>query len=134
MLSLTDFTDLDSALDTSIIILMQLLVYQGKLNSLQADYFLLADFRNELAVIIEWLRCSKRIHKILCSNFSITIHGMILDKSLTAKLSEITHSYCASVGTLDGKVVDTAACKEKNTMETSCVWTLIIIIAGPYGR
>jgi hypothetical protein len=44
------------------------------------------------AAMAEWLRCSTRIHKVLCSNLSITIHGMTLDKSLTAKLSRMTHS------------------------------------------
>ena len=43
--------------------------------------------------MVEWLRCSTRIHKVLCSNLSITIHGMTLDKSLTAQLSRMTHSY-----------------------------------------
>ena len=45
-----------------------------------------------LAAMVEWLRCSTRIHKVLCSNLSITIRGMTLDKSLTAKLSRMTHS------------------------------------------
>ena len=36
-----------------------------------------------LAAMVEWLRCSTRNHKLLCSNLSITIHGMTLDKSLT---------------------------------------------------
>ena len=39
------------------------------------------------AAMVEWLRCSTRIHKVLCSNLSITIHGMTLDKSLTVQLS-----------------------------------------------
>ena len=43
--------------------------------------------------MVEWLRCSTRIHKVLCSNLSITIHGMTLDKSLTIQLSRMTHSY-----------------------------------------
>ena len=54
--------------------------------------------------MIKWLRCSTRTHKILCSNLSIIIHGMILDKSLTAMLSRMTHSYrdnASSVSTLD---------------------------------
>ena len=45
------------------------------------------------AAMVEWLRCSTRIHKVLCSNLSITIHGMTLNKSLTAQLSRMTHSY-----------------------------------------
>ena len=48
---------------------------------------------DEKAAMVEWLRCSTRIHKVLCSNLSITIHGMTLDKSLTAQLSRMTHSY-----------------------------------------
>ena len=43
--------------------------------------------------MIEWLRCSTRIHKVLCSNLSITIRGMTLDKSLTPQLSRMTDSY-----------------------------------------
>ena len=43
--------------------------------------------------MVQWLRCSTRIQKVLCSNLSITIHGMTLDKSLTAQLSRMTHSY-----------------------------------------
>ena len=43
--------------------------------------------------MVECLRCSTRIHKVLCSNLSIIIHGMTLDKSLTAQLSGMTHSY-----------------------------------------
>ena len=42
---------------------------------------------------VEWLRCSTRIHKVQCLNLSISIHGMTLDKSLTAHLSRMTHSY-----------------------------------------
>ena len=30
------------------------------------------------ADMVEWLRCSTRIHKILCSNLSVIIHGMTL--------------------------------------------------------
>lgn len=40
------------------------------------------------ATMVEWLGCSTRIHKTLCSNLSNIIHGMTFDKSLTAKLSE----------------------------------------------
>ena len=43
--------------------------------------------------MVEWLRCSTRIHKVWGSNLSITTHGMNLDKSLTAQLSRMTHSY-----------------------------------------
>ena len=42
--------------------------------------------------MIEWLRCSTHIHKILCSNLGIFIHGMTVDKLLTARLSRMTHS------------------------------------------
>ena len=48
---------------------------------------------------------------------SIIIHGMTLDKSLTGKL---THSYRASVSTLDGRRADTAVSKKKKTIETGC--------------
>ena len=44
------------------------------------------------AAMAEWLRCPTRIHKVLCSNLSATSHGMTLDKSLTAKLSQMSHS------------------------------------------
>ena len=50
----------------------------------------------EGAGVVEWLCCSTRIHKILCSNLGIITHGMILDKSLTAQLSRMTHSYRTS--------------------------------------
>ena len=43
--------------------------------------------------MVEWLRCPIRIHKVLCSNLSIAIRGMTLDKLLTAQLSRMTHSY-----------------------------------------
>ena len=43
--------------------------------------------------MVEWLRCSTRIHRVLCSNLSITIRGMTLDKSLTPQLSRMTNSY-----------------------------------------
>ena len=58
---------------------------------------------------------------------------MILDKSLTAKLSRMTHSCRAnasSVGTLDGRGADTVVCTEKKTVETGCMWILIITAAG----
>ena len=86
--------------------------------------------------MVEWLRCSTRIHKILFSNLSIIIHGMSLDKSLTARLSPMTHSCRAnasSVSTLDGSGADTAVCKKKKTVETDCMWILIITAAGPNG-
>ena len=87
--------------------------------------------------MIEWLRCSTRIHKVLCSNLSITIHGMTLDKSLTVQLSRINHSYRTEyiisqyVGRERG--ADTAVCKKKKTIETGCMLTLIITAAGPNG-
>ena len=74
--------------------------------------------------MIEWLRCSTRIHKILCSNLSIIIHGMTLDKSLKAELSQMTHSCRANaspVSTLDGSVAGTAVHKKKKTVETGCI-------------
>ena len=76
-------------------------------------------------VMVEWLRCSTRIYKILCSNVSIIIHGMTLDKSLTAKLSEMTHSYCtniSSVSTLDRRDADTAVRKKKKMVKTDYMW------------
>ena len=45
------------------------------------------------AAMVEWLCCSTRIYKVLRSNLSIIIDGMTLDKSLTAQLSRMTHSY-----------------------------------------
>ena len=45
---------------------------------------------NSIAAMVEWLRCSARIHKVLCSNLSNITHGMTLDKSLTAKLPQMT--------------------------------------------
>ena len=67
--------------------------------------------------MVEWLRCSTRIHKILCSNLSVIFHAMTLDKSLTAKLSRMTHSCRAntsSVSTLDGSGADTAVRRKEN--------------------
>ena len=87
--------------------------------------------------MVEWLRCSTHIHKILCSNLSIIIHGMTLGKSLTSKLSRMTYSYrtnALSVTTLDGKGADTAVGKKKKTIETGCMWILIITVAGLNGR
>ena len=86
--------------------------------------------------MVDWLRCSTRIQEILCSNFSIIIHGMTLDKSLTAKLSRMTDSYSAnisSVSMLDGRNADTAVRKKNETIETDCMWILVIIVAGPNG-
>ena len=87
-----------------------------------------------IARMVEWLRCLTRIYKILCC---IITHEMILDKSLTAKLSRLTHLYrvnISSVSTLDGRGADTAVCKKKKTVETGCTWILIITAAGPGGR
>ena len=87
--------------------------------------------------MVKWLRCSTRIHKILCSNLDITIHGMTLDKLLTAKWSRMTHSSSAealSVGTFDGRGADTAVCTKKKTVEIGWMWILIITVAGPNGR
>ena len=83
------------------------------------DMYLLA-----LDAMVVWLRCCTRIHKILCSKVSIIIHGMILYKSLMAKLSRMTHSYRAnisSVSMLDGRDADTAVRKKKKTIETGCI-------------
>ena len=66
---------------------------------------------NAKAAVVEWLRCSTRIHKILCSNLSIVAHRMTLDKSLTAMLSQMTHSYrdnISQVSRLDGRSAVTA--------------------------
>ena len=85
----------------------------------------------------EWLRCSTRIHKVLCSNLSITIHGMTLDKSLTAQLSRMTHSYHTEyiISQYVGRkgVQIPPSVKRKKTIETGCMWTLIITAAGPNG-
>ena len=83
--------------------------------------------------MVKGLRCSTHIHKILCSNVSIIIHGMTLDKSRTAKLSPMTHSYsgnASSISTLDGRGADTIVCKKKKTTETGCMWILIITATG----
>ena len=82
----------------------------------------------------KWLRCLTRIYMILCSNLSIIIHGMTLDKSLTAKLCRLTYSYRASVSTLDGRAADTAVGKMQKTIETGCMWILIITAASSNGR
>ena len=87
--------------------------------------------------MVEWLHCSTRIHKILCSNLSIIIHGMTLDKSLMGKLSPMTHSYqsnASSVSTLGGRSTDIPVCKKKKLVETGCMWILIITVAGINGR
>ena len=87
--------------------------------------------------MIEWLRCSTLIHKILCSNLSIIIHGMTLDKSPATELSRMTHSYRANtplVSTLAGRDADTAVCRKKKVIEIDCVWILTIAAAGLNGR
>ena len=66
--------------------------------------------------MVEWLRCSTRIHMILYLNFGIVIHGVTLDKSLAAKLSGMTYSCYAnasSISTLDGRGADTVSVKRK---------------------
>ena len=81
----------------------------------------------------DWLRCSIHIHKTLRSNLDIIICGMTLDKSLTAKLSRITHLHSAnvsSVSTLDGRGADTAVCKKKKMIDTGRMWILITTAAG----
>ena len=87
-----------------------------------------------VAAIVEWLRSSTRIYKILDSNLSIIIHGTTLDKLLTTKLSRMTHSYSASVSTLDGRGADTGVRKKKKTVETGSMWILIITAAGTNER
>ena len=70
-------------------------------------------------------------------SLSIPIHGMTLNKPLTANLSGMTHSYRAnasSVSTLDERSAGTAVCKRKKTIETGCMWILIITAAGSNGR
>ena len=67
---------------------------------------------------------------------SIVIHGMTMDKSLKAKLSRMTHSYCvniSSVSTVDGRGADIVVRKKKKMVETGCMWVLIITVAGPNG-
>ena len=83
--------------------------------------------------MVKWLRCSTRIHKILCC---IITHGMTLDKSLTANLSRMTHLCRAntlSVSTLAGRGAGTAVRKKKKTVETGCMWILIITAAAATG-
>ena len=87
----------------------------------------------------EQLRCSTLIHQILCSNRSIITHGMTLYKSLTAKLSPMTHSrggnaVSVSKITLDRRGADMAVRKNKKTVETGCMWIIIITAAGPNRR
>ena len=86
--------------------------------------------------MIEWERCSTCVHKIPCSNLSIIIHGMTLDKSLTTKLSRMAHSYRAnasSVSMLDRRGANIAVCKKKKTIETDSMWILIITAAKSNG-
>ena len=62
---------------------------------------------------------------------------MTLDKSLMAKLSRMTHSYRAnepSDSTLDGMGADTVVCEKKKTIETDCMWIIVITAAGPNRR
>ena len=70
----------------------------------------------KIDAMIEWLRCSTRIQKILCLNLSIIIHGMTLDKSLTTKLSRMIHWYRANASLdsmLDGRGTDTTVRKNE---------------------
>ena len=89
------------------------------------------------AAIVGWLRCSTCIHKVLCSNLSISIHEMTLDKSLTTQLSRMTHSYRTEyiVSQYVGRkrVQIAPSVKRKKTIETGCIWILIITAAGPNG-
>ena len=87
--------------------------------------------------MVEGLCCSTCIYKILCSNLSIIMYGMTLDKSLRVKLSRMTYSRRpnpSSVSTLAERGADTAVCKKEKTAETGCIWILIITAAGPNGR
>ena len=70
--------------------------------------------RKSKAAMVEWWCYSTRIHEILCSNLSVIIHGVTLDKSLTVKLSRMIHLYCVSVSTLDGRGADIAVYKRDN--------------------
>ena len=63
--------------------------------------------------MVKWLRCLTRIQKILYLNLGIIIHGMTFVKSLAGELSQITHSYRASVSTLDGRDANTTVCKKE---------------------
>ena len=61
---------------------------------------------------------------------------LTLDKSLTANLYRIPHlcrTNALSVSTLDGRGADIAVCKKKKSVETGCVWILIITAAIPDG-
>ena len=96
------------------------------------QYFIKPTYYMDTAGMVEWLSCSTHIHKILCSNLT----SMTLDKSLTAKLSRMTHSChinASSVSTLDGRGADTAVRKKKKTVETGCIWILIITAGSPKG-
>ena len=86
--------------------------------------------------MVEWRRRSTRIRKILCSNLSVIIYGMTLDKSLKGELSQMTHSYRAnasSVSTLDGRGADTTFREKKKTVATGRMWTLLITAVDPNG-
>ena len=90
-----------------------------------------------VAAMAKWLHCTTRIYMVLYSNLCIIAHRMTLDQSLTAKLYRITYSYRANaslVSALNGKGADTAACKKKKTVETGCMWILIITAADPNAR
>ena len=90
--------------------------------------------QSKIARLPLWLRCSTHIYKILCSNLSIIIHGMTLDKSLTAKLPRMTHAYHASVSSLHGRGAEIAVRKKKKTLEIGCMWILLINAAAPNRR
>ena len=87
--------------------------------------------------MVEWLRCSTRIHTVVCSNLGIINHGMTLDKSLTAQLSPMTHSYSTEyiisqyIGRKGVQIPPTV--KKKKMIETGCMWTLKMIAAAPTG-
>ena len=60
--------------------------------------------------MVEWLRCSTHYSQ---DTVSIIIYEMTLNKSLKVKLSRMTHSYRASVSTLDRMDADTAVSKKE---------------------
>ena len=100
-------------------------------------YIITTLYMSRRATMAERLRCSTLIHKILCSNLSIIMYGITSDMSPTAQLCRMTDSYhsnASSVSTLDGRVEDTDVCKRKKTIQTGCMWILIITASGPNRR
>ena len=60
--------------------------------------------------MVVWLHCSIHIHKILCSNVSITIQGMTLDQPLTVNEGIFVHAPADFNETLP---TETALCPSK---------------------